>query len=310
MGRAGSARALVVAALLGLVPLACHGDDGDTDGGSSTTGGGMNTDEVAGFWQIDLLGLGGGEVLRDGDPIALRGAVEITAITAVEGAFRSRYILLDDGLPSDLPGIINATFVLGDDGRWLVSPLTGGLHVFTFERVDARMILTFDPDDPRNDADAPTMPTRIEVTRRPEPEGKPVGTWNLTEMTLPSGAVVDGDGCFLGDDMSYETYSLGLDIDRFYGFSRKTSDDLFFDPECTMDADSFFALSTGVAEDLGDRLLTWLVLEDGFGLSAEYVEYDMNRAGDLLTLTRIACLPRPDCEDNLPLSITVVLTGL
>ena len=75
MGRAGSARALVVAALLGLVPLACHGDDGDTDGGSSTTGGGMNTDEVAGFWQIDLLGLGGGEVLRDGDPIALRGAV-------------------------------------------------------------------------------------------------------------------------------------------------------------------------------------------------------------------------------------------
>ena len=51
---------------------------------------------------------------------------------------------------------------------------------------------------------------------------------------------------------------------------------------------------------------------EGFGdlLEAEYVEYGMSRSGDELTLERFACLPRPDCEANLPLSITVVLTGL
>ena len=321
-GEGGLRRAIRACALALTLPalvggLGCNGDDGETSGETATTGADETTADFAGFWQITSIVFAPGEptITRESAPEAIRGSVEISVITETEGAFRSRNILIDgEGLPIAAPGLVNATFALADDGRWLVSPVDGGLHVYAVDKSDGLLKVDWAADDDRNGADVPTLPIHFELLRRPEPGGKPVGTWNLIRMKLANGEVVEGDACVptggTGDTFSH--YSLGLDIDRFYGFSRKTSEDVYTDAECVDDVDGVFAWSNGIAEDLDDVLRTWLVLDEGFGdlLEAEYVEYGMSRSGDELTLERFACLPRPDCEANLPLSITVVLTGL
>lgn len=302
---------------LGVAVGGCHGDDSGESASSSTSGStGPEIAELEGFWRMHSIEA---EIDDTGGPMAItatrdgargiRGNAEFIILTGDEATFHVRYALLQDGLPDRLPTAINAAVALDGD-HLLVSPVDAGAHVYAVARGDLSLTLTFDPADPRNEPGTPTLPRTMEMRRLPLPSRDPAGTWRLLSMTLPGGEVVNADSCVAADGGLWASYTYGLDVDRYYGFERKTSVDLHEDEFCDALYDSVGDFHAGVAEEEGDRLRTWLFREEGSGLLAEAAEYGMNRVDDEMTLALEGCEPRPECEANLPLSVTVVLTGL
>ena len=314
-GRVGLALCLAGAA-------GCRGDDGGDEGGSET-GEGPTIAELEGFWRIEAIEVA--EVAdtegasdapptwiaaeRSGAPRSIRGSAEVIALTEEEATLHVRYALLDGGLPDRMPGEINAA-IARDGDRLVVSPVDAGAHVYRIEPGALALALTFEPDDPRNGAGAPTLPRLLDLRRVPTPSRDPVGTWRLLSMILPEGQTVGADACAAVDGGLWERYSYGLDVDRYYGMERKASVDVYEDELCSLPWDSLGDLHVGVAEEEGARLRTWLYREEGGGLLAEAATFAVQRVDDTMTLALEGCDPRPDCEANLPLSVTVVLTGL
>jgi hypothetical protein len=85
-------------------------------------------------------------------------------------------------------------------------------------------------------------------------------------------------------------------------FERLMTITTYTDDQCTVQDQTSSSTQTGYGEEEGGTTLRIWGWEDGTG---EYQAFSMALDAGVLTLTRTACLPQPDCEQTAPLQVVM-----
>jgi len=264
--------------------------------------------DLHGLWLISERTPAGDDVVepetRGGAPHAVRGDGVFTATGHLTGTWHLRYLVLDDGLVTAAPAPISYAVELEPD-RWVLTAPDGAVAAYESELVGDRLMLRWDAYDPRGTATPPS--TGFALDRAPPWSTAMVGTWDVVSLET-STASVPADTC-IGDTHSASRFEMTWVVDRHLAIDRTRNDfyysDLFLPPlppgeppppPCASLLDERYMHDRAMAEHDDAALRVWSLsgphdLEPGHAHT-----YEVERTGDLATLTLTSCLPAPDCE--------------
>jgi len=279
---------LILAALL--LTAACGGDD-------------INARDYDGLWLIMSMTVNDNgsplTVTRDGTSQAVRGDVLWTGTGDTAATMQARQTLLVDGLmagpvyQTDLTGLVEAD-------RWVLTDEGGEVTVFTLAQDGDHMDLTLDPTDPRMTAVDP--PTAISLHRVTPWSSTSVGDWDLVSITV-GGQTLAADTCIeVQTGLVWGKITMVISIDDRLVFTRTMTSTAYSDANCTVQANQQVSVQAGYGEEETDTTLRMWAYENG---NAQFLEFSMAIAADVLTLTRTSCLPLPGCTDGTPTEVIV-----
>jgi len=243
---------------------------------------------------------------RDGAPRAIRGDALFTSRGDAAGTWHIRLLVLDDGVlaPSDAalvsaPAPIAYAITVEPD-RWVMADPAGEIAVYATELDGDRLTLTWDVRDPRGTATAP--PTSWIFDRAPPWSPALIGTWNAVSLEYPDRTLLT-DTCIDQFKMTMGwTFDPRLVIDATRALLYYWDDVWPIPvPPCTVLVDELRGGLHGLAEQDGRELRLWTFPGEwdrntGAQRGANALVFDVQREGDLATLTLTGCLPLPHCN--------------
>jgi hypothetical protein len=273
-------------------------DAGTRDGGPSTIATAFD-----GYWRMTSWTVGTGTAAvvttRMPGPEQVMSDFHITATDRFSSVLDGKNLFLSDGLLAALSTVTASIEI--EPERWVVTP-GDEEQVFTFVLDGDVVTLDLDEADPRNVGTTEDTPRAITLARQPAPLGRHRGDWSLRRIRFPTGETVTATDCpFLGDG-AYGRLSLDLSIDEL-DLLEMTFEVVFYrDDTCTTPngggtVDEF----RGAVEENGDRLDQWMIQDNAERVSVEWTAD--HTVVDTMMLTRVACVPEPVCQVEVPLSI-------
>ncbi len=261
------------------------------DGGDEQTSSPSATD-FDGLWQVD-------EIVFSGESEELVGTMRFQSTSETGCEIHLLFGMLE-GL--QLAEVMEETMAATlEPNRWLIHLEDDELQVFDFDHSDDTITLTWNPEDPDDQSEEGEAPERIVFSRARPPAWTDV--WTGVSYTKGPESFAAGD-CVEHDEAGWVTYQFDFDFqDSAYFLSSRPSH-RWTDPDCTVAAaadDEDFAVD-GVWEGDNERVVLYQRESDEHERTTQ-ITYDVDHAGDALTLESVDCEPRPDCEEDLGLTI-------
>lgn len=264
---------------------------------------GVKASDYEGTWLIESMTVpteaGELTLTRDGVPDAIRGDVVFTATGDTTATMNARQVLLVQGLPADQVSSTDLAVAV-EEGRWVLTE-TDGVTVFDVMKHDGdALMLTVDLTDPRTTT---TNPPREIMVRRVTPWGTAcVGAWDLVSMTSAGGTITANVCTELVAGQRWGKLQMAVSFDGRLLFSRTMTMTTYADAACTSLVSTESSLQAGLAEeDAGAALRIWALEGD----NAEHLAFTISEVGEVMTLTRTACLPMPSCASEAPTTVVV-----
>jgi hypothetical protein len=291
-------------AVAGAALSACGGSEATPDGAvdAPIDAPAITADDYAGLWLITELALAGDDgpqtLRRDGVAEAIRGDARFAATGETTGTLEVRQVLLREGLIAS-PIFVEISDVTIESDRWLVRNTAEEVVVFTTALVGDHLVLTHDPSDPRDTA--PDPPDHVIVDRIAPWTSDLVGAWDLVTITIgettrPANTCVE-----VAPGTTWAMLTMDIDIDARLLFTRVMTTRTYSDEGCLAQTGEESSTQSGYAESQPGALRIWGIE----GERAEYQEFAVGLDGDTATLSRGACLPLPECQDEAPTEVVI-----
>ena len=266
--------------------------------------------DFAGFWTFTSLTVSDGTrapvtLSRGASGYGVRGDVTVTAQSDTELTLYGRLAMLQDGLPIGGAFQEIASPVVLDGDTWLIhtGETVAAFHA-TLEGDGVTLFST--PKDPRNTAVDP--PQRIVLRRTDRWTTRASGAWDVTGLVFADGSTMEPDVCVDAGDGRSATWSQLVTIDDRWLVSMTQTVRVYSDPLCTTETERSVSGRDGFAEENGGVFLQMWTWEREKVDDPAWIGFVVNgtpRSDGTLTLTRVGCLPYPDCTANQPIDVTI-----
>ena len=235
---------------------------------------------------------------RDGSPMSVRGRIELVATGEMTRDMHIVIAALSDGLlDADDPVTVETLGLTFDDPtRAVVQVDTDRFQVFEVSTEGGQLSLIRDPDDPRDTLPIDDGPSAIVL--RPIARPSIVGDYQLLEYTdAETAEVVDTTSCFV-EETGSSSFDMVFGVDERGALTITETRTTYSDDACMTSTDTEIGGPIGLAEEEAGVWRMWMVIP-GDAPSAMHLEFSFE-GDETLTLTRTACLPSPDCDDDGP----------